>query len=315
MGKKILLADDSLTIQKVVELTLSGTEYELACVSNGQQALESLRDSRPDLILADTVMPEKNGYEVCEAVKGSPATARIPVVLLSGIFEPFDRERAERIGCNLVVSKPFDAQQLLEQIESLLARATSEPPPPPPSEEDAPFATPFLEEPGATPPEIAPEEEPPFRAESEPAEAGPLASEPPPGAAPAEAHEAAAPESVPPVEEPLPPLPEPRWEEPAAQVPIEAAFEDISAEQAEVLFDVPAPSGAAPPPAAAGPLATAPASTPSSALTEEEIERIAALVIEKLTDRVIREIVWEVVPDVAEVAVKRRIAELESGAE
>ena len=58
MGKRILLADDSLTIQKVVELTLSGTEYELVCVSNGQKALDSLRQSRPDLILADAVMPD-----------------------------------------------------------------------------------------------------------------------------------------------------------------------------------------------------------------------------------------------------------------
>src|ERR1700682_1837267 len=103
MGKKILLADDSLTIQKVVELTLSGTDYELICVSNGRQAMDTLKASRPDLILADVVMPEKNGYEVCEAVKGDPATARIPVVLLSGTFEPFDRERAERSGAGAVV--------------------------------------------------------------------------------------------------------------------------------------------------------------------------------------------------------------------
>ncbi|MEP7132306.1 MAG: response regulator, partial [Acidobacteriota bacterium] len=98
MAKKILLADDSLTIQKVVELTFSDSDYELVCVSNGQRALERVREDRPDLILADAVMPEKNGYEVCEAIKGDPATARIPVVLLSGTFEPFDRERAERIG-------------------------------------------------------------------------------------------------------------------------------------------------------------------------------------------------------------------------
>src|SRR6266542_3011342 len=123
MPKKILLADDSLTIQKVVELTLAGADYELTCVSNGQKALASLEHSRPDLILADVVMPEKNGYEVCEAVKSNPATARIPVVLLSGTFEPFDRDRAERLGCDAIVSKPFDSQQLLRQVEALLSRA------------------------------------------------------------------------------------------------------------------------------------------------------------------------------------------------
>jgi len=122
MGKKILLADDSLTIQKVVELTFSDSDYDLICVSNGQKALERLAQERPDLILADVVMPEKNGYEVCEAIKGNSATARIPVVLLSGTFEPFDRERAERIGADAIVSKPFDSQQLLAQVEALLDR-------------------------------------------------------------------------------------------------------------------------------------------------------------------------------------------------
>src|SRR6202022_4928348 len=100
MATKILLAADSLTIQKVVELTFSDSDYDLVCVSNGQKALDRVRDDRPDSILADVVMPEKNGYEVCEAIKGNPATARIPVVLLSGTFEPFDRERAEGFGAH-----------------------------------------------------------------------------------------------------------------------------------------------------------------------------------------------------------------------
>ena len=127
MAKKILLADDSLTIQKVVELTFSDSEYELACVSNGQRALDRIAGGEiPDLILADVVMPEKNGYEVCEAIKANPATARIPVVLLSGTFEPFDRDRADRLGCDAIVSKPFDSQQLLRQVEALLARPVGE---------------------------------------------------------------------------------------------------------------------------------------------------------------------------------------------
>ena len=128
MAKKILLADDSLTIQKVVELTFSDSEYDLLCVPNGQRALEKVAEEAPDLILADVVMPEKNGYEVCEAIKSNPATARIPVILLSGTFEPFDRDRAERLGCDAIVSKPFDSQQLLRQVEALLSRAPEDVP-------------------------------------------------------------------------------------------------------------------------------------------------------------------------------------------
>lgn len=127
MTKKILLADDSLTIQKVVELTFSDSEYDLVCVSNGQRVLDRVGSGElPDLILADVVMPEKNGYEVCEAIKADPATARIPVVLLSGTFEPFDRDRAERLGCDAIVSKPFDSQQLLRQVEALLSRSPAD---------------------------------------------------------------------------------------------------------------------------------------------------------------------------------------------
>ncbi|HZI65099.1 MAG TPA: response regulator, partial [Thermoanaerobaculia bacterium] len=120
MPRKILVADDSLTIQKVVELTFSDADYQLTCVANGRLALERVRDDPPDLILADVVMPEKNGYEVCEAIKRNPATAGIPVILLAGTFEPFDRDRAERLGCDAIVSKPFDSHQLFRKVEELL---------------------------------------------------------------------------------------------------------------------------------------------------------------------------------------------------
>jgi CheY-like chemotaxis protein len=146
VAKRILLADDSLTIQKVVELTFSDSEYDLVCVSNGQRALEKVNESAPDLILADVVMPEKNGYEVCEAIKSNPATARIPVVLLSGTFEPFDRDRAERLGCDAIVSKPFDSQQLLRQVEALLSREPQDVP------SASTLAIPILANPPAPPP-------------------------------------------------------------------------------------------------------------------------------------------------------------------
>jgi CheY-like chemotaxis protein len=309
MGKKILLADDSLTIQKVVELTLSATDYELTCVSNGQRALEQVSHARPDLILADVVMPEKNGYEVCEAVKSNPATARIPLVLLSGTFEPFDRERAERIGCDLVISKPFDAQQLLEQIETLLSREAETPSAPPPPDE-APFTTAFLDDTGQAAPESAVVDfESPFHPDYEGVPAAPGTAAASEAASEAAPLHAVAAETGLAIQEPLPPIPEPPAEAPAAPppaAPIELAIEEISAEDAEILFDRAAPeqAGSAPP----EPL-------PAGQLTEEQIERIATRVVEKLSDRVVREIAWEVVPDVAEIAVKRRIEELESGAE
>jgi CheY-like chemotaxis protein len=83
MPKSILLADDSLTIQKVIELTFSDTDYDLTTVSNGVEALAAVARARPDLVMADVVMPGKNGYEVCETIKSDPALADIPVILPS----------------------------------------------------------------------------------------------------------------------------------------------------------------------------------------------------------------------------------------
>src|SRR5919112_1923649 len=134
MPKKILLADDSITIQKVVELTFSDGDYEVTAVNNGARAIQKLGEMRPDIILSDIIMPEKNGYEVCEYVKSHPEYRNIPVVLLTGTFEPFDPDRAEKAGCDAVVTKPFESQSLIHKVEELIAQAQSAPaaPPPPP---------------------------------------------------------------------------------------------------------------------------------------------------------------------------------------
>src|SRR5437867_9471960 len=84
MGKTILLADDSITIQKIVNLTFSGEGIDVVTVGNGDAALKKVYDLHPDLVLADIFMPGKNGYEVCEHIKNDPELLRIPVILLVG---------------------------------------------------------------------------------------------------------------------------------------------------------------------------------------------------------------------------------------
>ncbi|HYC60263.1 MAG TPA: response regulator [Thermoanaerobaculia bacterium] len=123
MPKKILLADDSITIQKVVELTFSDGDYEVTAVNNGAKAVQKLAEMRPDIILSDIIMPEKNGYEVCEYVKSHPEYRNIPVVLLTGTFEPFDPDRAEKAGCDAVVTKPFESQSLIHKVEELISQS------------------------------------------------------------------------------------------------------------------------------------------------------------------------------------------------
>ena len=128
MAKKILLADDSITIQKVVELTFSDGDYEVIAVNNGAKAIAKLNDVRPDIILSDIIMPEKNGYEVCEFVKSHPEYRNIPVVLLTGTFEPFDPDRADKAGCDAVVTKPFESQSLIHKVEELIDQSQTNAP-------------------------------------------------------------------------------------------------------------------------------------------------------------------------------------------
>ena len=138
MGHKILLADDSITIQKVIELTFSDEDFELHTVGNGQKAIDEIRSIQPDIVLCDIIMPEKNGYEVCEFIKSNDELKHIPVLLLTGAFEPFDQERAKAAGCEGFLAKPFEPQTLISKVKELLASAQGAPagaaaPAPPPA--------------------------------------------------------------------------------------------------------------------------------------------------------------------------------------
>lgn len=127
MKKKLLLADDSVTIQKVVQITFSHDDYDLTVVDNGDIAYEKARAQRPDLILADVFMPGKNGYELCAAVKNDPTLATVPVLLLTGTFEPFDEAKARSVGADRWIAKPFESQALIACVEELLTQAVQAP--------------------------------------------------------------------------------------------------------------------------------------------------------------------------------------------
>src|SRR5258708_9331551 len=94
----LLLADDSVTIQRVIELTFADEDVQVVAVGDGDQAIERLEASPPDIVLADIGMPGRNGYEVAQYVKQSPRLAHIPVVLLTGAFEPVEQARASAEG-------------------------------------------------------------------------------------------------------------------------------------------------------------------------------------------------------------------------
>jgi CheY-like chemotaxis protein len=118
----LLLADDSLTIQRVIELTFAGEDIKVVAVSDGDQAIARLDTEPPDIVLADVGMPGRTGYDVAQHVKQSPALAHIPVVLLTGAFEPVDQAKAAAVGCDAVLAKPFDPQLVIGRVRELLGR-------------------------------------------------------------------------------------------------------------------------------------------------------------------------------------------------
>jgi CheY-like chemotaxis protein len=120
MPKKLLLADDSVTVQRVIELTFADEGMDVVSVGDGAQAIESMDRERPDIVLADVTMPERDGYEVAEYVKTTPHLAHIPVVLMTGAFEQIDEARANLVKCSAVLAKPFEPHMVISLVHQLL---------------------------------------------------------------------------------------------------------------------------------------------------------------------------------------------------
>ena len=223
MGKRILLADDSVTIHKVVELTFLDEDYAVEAVSNGDEAIERLAGEAPDLVIADVHMPPgPSGYEVCDKVR--ELHPGVPVLLLAGAFEAFDEERAA--AADAYLKKPFDSQKLLQTVQELMAG--------PPEEE-------------AGEPEAY-------------------------GAAPGESDTATISEEAAPADDEAPP-----------------GIDEAESEHGVAADEAPAAAG----------------------LSEADVDAIARRVVELMGEDVVRQVAWEVVPDLAEVVVKDRLRELE----
>ena len=115
----ILLADDSITIQKVVGIIFGSDDYTLTVVDNGKAAVQKAQELQPDVLLIDALMPGMSGYEVCEAIRKDAVLATKPVLLLTGSFEPFDEDKARQCGADDHIVKPFESQQIVAKVQEL----------------------------------------------------------------------------------------------------------------------------------------------------------------------------------------------------
>jgi CheY-like chemotaxis protein len=120
MPRTILVADDSPTIRRLVAQTFADADFRIVEVNNGDSAIKTFEELRPNVVLADIYMPAKNGYQVCAHIRNHPKLGRTPVVLLVGAFDAFDEAAARKAGATASITKPFEPGALIELVTSIM---------------------------------------------------------------------------------------------------------------------------------------------------------------------------------------------------
>ena len=120
MPKQILLVEDSVTMQKVVQIAFAREDYEIRSATSADEALSRLKEARPDIVVADAGLTGKSGYDLAAAVKAEPTTKDVPVLLLTGNFNPYDEARGQRSGVDAFLVKPFDTQSVIDKVNGLV---------------------------------------------------------------------------------------------------------------------------------------------------------------------------------------------------
>ena len=300
MSRTLLLADGSITIQRVIELTFAHEDVRVMSVADGRRAMQVLETEQPDIVLLDVDLPEMDGYALAAYIRRVPRLKNVPVLLLAGAFEPVDQERARDVGSDGVILKPFEPQvvvarvkELIDQRDRLLAPLPSRP-----TEVPAPSS-------GSAGPRHAP---PADVAAAEPAR--------PPRPEPAFLRMASRDRDTAAPVEPSSPLESlelpagPLWD--ASAVPGQVSF--------PAAASVGQPAAPAPPPPPKVTLANAftallaaeqssqPAGAPATALSEASIEDAVRRVLVRMTDDLVRRIVL----DTAERLIREEIDKIKA---
>ncbi len=296
MSRKLLLADDSITIQKVIGITFANEDYLLTIVDNGDTALEKARAERPDLILADVFMPGKNGYELAAAVKQDPALQGVPVLLLAGTFEPFDEEKAVSSGADSWISKPFESQALISKVEELLAKSQAAAPVAPAQPAAVPPVAPV--QPAAAPP-VAPAAPAPPAADpwgDSGAVEAPIFEDDTDFIVDDSSGSAEETQNV--------------WAD-TASIPLqEPEVVAVQPTAPPVPPAAPPVRPVAPPAQSAAPVAPAGVESQIAAMSETDLTKI----VERVAGAMLERIAWEVVPDLAENLIKDEIRKIKENA-
>jgi CheY-like chemotaxis protein len=327
VSKIVLCVDDSVTMQQVADITFRGTEFTYVGARNYDEAVEKAKGQKPTVVLADSVMTGKTGYDLCLALKSDAKTADVPVVILIGNGAPYDSAKGIQVGADANLPKPWDTQTMLEKVLEIVAKAASGVAKPGQGAGAAPSASaaPVVAAAAAA------------KAAAPPPAAGNAANQPPRSATIMGMPTIKLPGGVAPAAAPIPASSKTTM----MAVPTVAPDGNMKA---------PAPPMRAPAPAAA-PVAAAPAAAPStssaapsfnpaganrapmvsgtptkrSALVERTLAKMAARLAEasgleagspellallKLSTEVVERIVWEVVPELAEQIIRENLQDL-----
>ncbi len=327
MAVKLLLADKSITIQKVVEMLFSGREYEVLCVSDGETALSEAARAIPDVVLADVDLPRVDGYTFAARLKQTLSLAQTPVILMLSRDDVFDGARAARAGIIDHIAKPFESQELIGKVKKALTAAPprlAEPSPlspktaaPTAASRPAPSTTPG----GARQATAAP-------AQAVPSDIFDIIREAPSQTDFKRAATKAPEESVYEVE-PVVEVEEPLSQEVEQALPVgERAVEEMreglglgakSQQQAPpeiVNFEsldmaTKAAQEYAPPPRREAEVKASPVQP--QAVSEAMLRSIAEEAVAKIAREVLEKVAWEVIPDLAERLIKEEIERLKAG--
>ena len=126
MPLNLLVADDSATIHKVISLAFESEDVTVFTAGNGQEALDKANDVQPDIIFADTEMPELDGFELCQKIKENKKLKKIPVCLIHSDFEEFDQEKYRVCGADTHLPKPFNSEDIVNKIAEITGGAVKE---------------------------------------------------------------------------------------------------------------------------------------------------------------------------------------------
>jgi len=122
MPQSILIVDDAPNIVLSLEFLMKQEGYEVFAVDNGEEALDFLSRNKPDLILLDVMMPRKDGYEVCQAIRANDTMQDVRIIMLTAKGRDVEREKGLALGADDYITKPFSTREVVEKVKKNLSR-------------------------------------------------------------------------------------------------------------------------------------------------------------------------------------------------